>query len=408
MPKKGFQFYMESSGINKIIIFGCGIIGHEALTKLGGNNILCFCDNNKSLHNTTRWGKSIISLEKLKDMGDNQPVVLVCAAHNKAYNIAVQLDEAGISNYWIYLMIKKDIAFFSSCEMTRFLYNRELMLQMRIQLYKNKILELGKQLDYMKRHADIKTMKPATGSLRQRQMDTAELGEFICNSLDSTLNIKPFLIAGGLIGYVRHNGFIPCDDDLDFGLIREEYERLYQYCLMNQDDNGIIEFAYSGKVEKLKFIMKYNFCTLILLRYINGEDKSVSVEFFSYDYYADDYLLEDYLRDSRRIKIDSASFENEDEKINFVRTEIKKNNYIVNKSGLIFYGFDNMESTLEYNKGRMIPENVIFPLKRVLFEEKELWIPNNAEEYLSYEFDNIWEFPDDVGIPGHIDYLQPV
>lgn len=67
-----------------------------------------------------------------------------------------------------------------------------------------------------------------------------------------------------------------------------------------------------------------------------------------------------------------------------------------------------MESTLEYNKGRMIPENVIFPLKRVLFEEKELWIPNNAEEYLSYEFDNIWEFPDDVGIPGHIDYLQPV
>lgn len=50
---------MLDSGSKKIILFGCGIIGHEMLEKLGADNVLCFCDNNHSLHETTRWGKNI-------------------------------------------------------------------------------------------------------------------------------------------------------------------------------------------------------------------------------------------------------------------------------------------------------------------------------------------------------------
>lgn len=61
--------------------------------------------------------------------------------------------------------------------------------------------------------------------LRKVQLTQLEIMKYI-DGVCRRNNIPYYLCAGSMLGAVRHNGFIPWDDDLDIMLLRGDYERL--------------------------------------------------------------------------------------------------------------------------------------------------------------------------------------
>lgn len=54
-------------------------------------------------------------------------------------------------------------------------------------------------------------------------------------------NIKYFLHFGTLIGAVRHNGFIPWDDDLDIGMLYSEFEKFCEIAREKLGDDFVLQ-----------------------------------------------------------------------------------------------------------------------------------------------------------------------
>lgn len=145
-------------------------------------------------------------------------------------------------------------------------------------------------------------------------------------------NLRYYAIDGTMLGAMRHQGFIPWDDDIDVGMPRQDYRKLEE--LMKQDTNGqyVLETPNSKAKEYCYPYSKIYDTTTTLV-----ENQKYKIK---RGLYIDVFPLDGFGR----------SFE--EAKRNFKRIDRKRNLLLVKTSGI--------------RKGRSLYKNIFVVLTRLV------------------------------------------
>ena len=248
---------------------------------------------------------------------------------------------------------------------------------------------------------DVRTLKPASGIIREIQLNNYSFTKEIIKELEEN-GLKPFMMYGTLLGAERHKGFVPWDDDIDFGLMRSDFNRLLKYAeskyhVYYQDINRY-QYIKSSK-KRIKYLLETYPNQVILLKYpflvkfIKGTNLQdyMQIDFFPFDYYADNYSFVDYRKYFKFLGSKLWKINNTKKEIEFLNEERKNNTNIIENGNKICFGIDNIGFILPYmNHIGFWGNNDIFPLKRMKFEDTEFYAPNNNIKILKYIYGD-WE-----------------
>jgi len=248
---------------------------------------------------------------------------------------------------------------------------------------------------YKKNNVDITQIPSATGQVRNIQLANLELLkelDYVCRQN----NLKYWIDFGTLLGAIRHKGFIPWDDDIDTGMMREDYDKIIDsFKKSSRNPDIFAEYTYLGKAQTIIKI-KHKKCPHIF------------VDIFPREYSNAIETNENKMRKTQKLitlrqKINKMrNLDNTEKvlkKVKELTSELIPNVYTDNS---------DIQYALDYSYTEPVwvhSHDTIFPLKEITFENLKVMCINKPEKYLSEIFGNYMNYPKKFGF-GHSMYLN--
>ncbi len=212
------------------------------------------------------------------------------------------------------------------------------------------------------------------GFLKGIQLLSYEIMGFIDN-VCSKYDLEYWVDYGSLLGNVRHNGFIPWDDDADVSMSRVNFDKFLEVIQNEIDAHGLFDKI---KVQRYQIpnIKRKGFIQLSY-KITKGDGRSLAAcDVFPFDYIdLGDKSIEETKKQYRAEYKILTSPNHEDEKIAFNNFNEKMK--ITSDGEFLIPGPDSAQHVFA-----IYEKKYLFPLKRVQHGPYQLLIPNNPNKHL--------------------------
>lgn len=217
----------------------------------------------------------------------------------------------------------------------------------------------------------------------------------ICKKYD----LDWWVTAGTQLGAVRHQNFVPWDDDIDMILMRKDYMVLYKVIKEEIENAGlddIIRLHYRHRQIDGETIN--SFIQLSVRHPIDVRKKPVlaRLDIFPFDFIRDfdeDTIVDDHYNAKLNYFRNLKNEMDIDEAVGLLYEEL---NLSMEPTDYIIPGVEGSYGKYNYSKLIILDTDEILPLQRVKFGDITVNVPKNPDHYLSKAFKKYQTLPRNV------------
>lgn len=247
------------------------------------------------------------------------------------------------------------------------------------------------------------TPTPRLQNFQDLSVEFLKLVDNICLKHDI-----PWMIEGGLVlGAVRHGGFIPWDDDLDIGMLRDDYDHFIAVI----DE----EFERIGIKDNIKILYKkrnwWNNQVDAFLQILYYDESKIGRSLTGVDVFPYDYIV-DYKGQNLSDPFEEAKIKfywdltHDVERKDAYKTLYENLNLSHEKQDYFIHGIEGPAGKRGFIDVMAFETDKMLPFERISFNGTMLPAPRDTDYYLKTIYKDFWGIPDVITVHNRMPRLR--